>query len=255
LRRLRSKGRIEFLNLSGQSPITAKIAKGLAALESVRKFRIWCRVTRTAMRHVIPIPGLEELDILEIRYPGRLENFDVATGIKIFRCDFLSDRDLLEIARLPNLEELWAPNAVLSAEVMAAILSIPKLRKLDLEATRLDNELAAAIASSSTIEELDIGATRMTAEGLRGICTMSQLRRLDIWALDIQEADLEMLGNLPNLEYLIVGGYEGQTTLTSKGVIPRLAQLSSLRCIWLDGIPLSGTELAALKKRFEYVRN
>ena len=69
---------------------------------------------------------------------------------------------------------------------------------------------------------------------------MSQLRSLDIWALDIQEEDLELLNDLPNLEYLSIGGgYEDQTTLTSKGVLPRLAQLPSLKRVWLDGITLS----------------
>ena len=207
------------------------------------------------MRHVISIPGLEGLQLRGIRHPGVLENFEGATEIKTFLCDFLSDDDLLAIARLPNLEDLAAQTATLSARALEAILRMPKLRKLDLEETELDDDMATALPSSSTLEALDIGATRVTAVGLRSICTMSQLRHLDIWALDIQEEDLELLGSLPNLEYLSLGGYEGQTTLTSKGVLPRLAQLPSLKRIWLDGIALSSNERAALEKRYEYVRN
>ncbi len=256
LRSLRSQGRIEYLELTKQPLITARVAKELSALVSVRLLYLWCTITRTAMRHVISIPDLEILDILEIRYPGALENFVEATELKTFRCNhYMSEDDLLEVSRLPNLAELGAQNATLSTRALGAILSLPKLRKLDLECTDLDDKMATALASSSTIEALEVGATRVTAKGLRSICTMSQLRSLDIWALDIQEEDLDLLNDLPDLEYLSIGGHDEQTTLTSKGVLPRLAALPSLKRVWLDGITLSSSERAALEKRYEYVRN
>ena len=256
LRNLCSQGRFEFLSLTKQPLIMAKVAKELTALSSVRSLWLWCPTTRTALRHVISIPGLEILDILEIRYPGALENFSEATQLKEFRCNgSMSEDDLLEVSRLPNLEELAAQNASLSTKALDAILGMSRIRNLDLEATALNDNMAAVLATSSTIETLEIGATRVTAKGLRSICTMSQLRSLDIWALDIQEKDLEILGSLPNLERLSLGGYDGQTTLTSKGVLPRLAQLPSLKRIWLDGIALSSSERAALEERYEYVLN
>lgn len=255
LRRLRSQGQIECLSLTKQPLITAELAKELAALVSVRWLHLWCATTRTAMRYVIPIPGLEELDVLRIRYPGTLENFVGATDLKRFQCGFMTELDLLEISRLPNLEELCAQNAALSTGALDAILGLPKLRKLDLEEANLDDKMATALASSSTIEALEVGATRVTAEGLQSICTMSQLRSLDIWALDIQNEDLDLLSELPNLEYLSIGGPDYQNTLTSKGVLPRLAALPSLKRVWLDGITLSSDERVALEKRYEYVRN
>ena len=156
---------------------------------------------------------------------------------------------------MPNLEELGAQCAMISTRALDNILSLPKLRNLDLEETEFDDKMATALASSSTIEALDVGATRVTAKGLRSICTMSQLRSLDIWALDIQEKDLDLLNDLPNLEYLSIGGHDDQTTLTSKGVLPRLAAFPSLKRVWLDGITLSSSERAALERRYEYVRN
>ena len=252
LRNLRTHGRIDCLSLSNQHPFTAKLAKELSGLSSVRWLHLWCTTTRTAMRHIISIPGLVDLHILGLRHPGALEKFAEATELNTFRCDFLSANDLLEISRLPNLEELGAQNATLSARALDAIVGLSKLRKLDLEESELDDEMAVTLAQSTTIDALEVGATLVTARGLRSICTMSQLRYLDIWAIDIQEDDLELLSELPNLEQLSLGGYEGQTTLTSNGVLPRLAALPSLKRVWLDGINVSRSEKAALGKRYEF---
>ena len=75
LRGLRSHGPIDCLSLTKQPVITAALAKALTGLVSVRWLHLWCATTRTAMGHVIKIPGLEELDVLGIRHPGALVNF------------------------------------------------------------------------------------------------------------------------------------------------------------------------------------
>jgi hypothetical protein len=84
---------------------------------------------------------------------------------------------------------------------------------------------------------------------------LSQLRSFDIWAIDIVESDLDVLSNLSQLEYLSVGGYDDQTILTAKGVLPRLKEIPSLKRIWLDGIVLTESEKKALKEQYEYVQN
>lgn len=114
--------------------------------------------------------------------------------------------------------------------------------------------MAGTLATSKMISQLDVGATRLGPKGLQLICQMTQLRELDIWALDIEESDLDMLAALSNLEYLSVGGYDEQTVLTAKGVLPRIAQLPSLKRLWIDGIPLTSDEVAKLEKRYEHVQ-
>jgi hypothetical protein len=186
LRQFCAPGRFDSLSLTKQPLITARIAKELSALESVKTLWLWCPITRTAMRHVISMPDLEILDILRFRGPGALENFSGATALKEVRCNGgMSEADLLAIAELPNVEELAAQWSALTLRALEAILGMPKLHRLDLEATPLDDEMAKALAKSSNIDMLEIGATRVTAAGLRDICTMSQLHYLDIWQLDI----------------------------------------------------------------------
>ncbi|MEM7221804.1 MAG: hypothetical protein AAF495_02415 [Pseudomonadota bacterium] len=254
LRALRSAGPIDCLSLTKHPLITAKLATALSGIPSLRWLHLWCETTRTAMGRIIAIPGMEELDVLQLRKPGTLGNFAHAGGLKRFQCAFMSEEDFLEISRSPNLVRLMAQNGTLSIRALDAVLELPKLRELDLEEANLDDEMAAALASSSTVETLDIAATRVTAKGLRSICAMSQLRALDIWALDIVDEDLDLLTGLPNLEYLSIGGHEHHPTLKAKGVLPRLAALPSLKRIWLDGIPLSRSEEAALKRRYDDVR-
>jgi hypothetical protein len=255
LQSLNRYGRLDKLSLTKQPLLTAKLACHFSALQSVLWLWLWCPVTRTAMQHIMTIRDLERLDILDIRHSGRLKNFSEAKTLKIFRCNYLSETDILEIAKLPVLQELGAQNSAITQRALEALLQIPTLENLDLEATKFDDDMAAIVAESKTIQHLSIGASRLTSQGLKKISTMTQLRSLDIWAIDIVEADLDLLSKLSKLEYLSIGGYDDQTVLTAKGILPRLNEIPSLKRIWLDGIVLTEHEKLALNAQYEYVRN
>jgi Leucine-rich repeat (LRR) protein len=238
-----------------KNPVTVKISEGFRALKSVSLLSLWLSVNRTAMRNIITIPNLESLYILDLCHPGKLVNFKKAAKLKEFLCSFMSENDLLEISNLPVLEDLSAQNAKITPKTLEALLCVPTLKHLDLEASEFDDCMANILAKSSSITHLDVGATKLTSKGLKIISTMQQLQSLDIWALNIKEKDLELLFSLPYLEYFSIGGVDEQTTLTSKGVIPRLKEMRSLKRVWLDGISLSPGEKAELEKKIEYVRN
>jgi hypothetical protein len=256
LQSLNKYGRIDKLSLTKQSLLTAKLARHFSELQSVRWLWLWCSVNRTAMRHIMTIPDLETLDILDIRPLGRLKNFSEASTLKVFRYNMgLSEIDILEIAKLPVLQELGAQSSAITQRALEALLQIPTLENLDLEATTFDDDMAAIVAESKTIQHLDVGASRLTSQGLKKISAMTQLRSLDIWAIDIVEADLEFLSKLSKLEYLSIGGYDDQTVLTAKNILPRLKEIPSLKRIWLDGIILTEHEKLALKAQYEYFRN
>ncbi len=255
IRELAGLGQIGTLSISRCNSITAKISKAFGHLESVDALWLWCDVTRTAMRHIFTIPELTTLDVLEICRPGHLQCMESATALTTFRANhYMSEQDLLAVSKLPMLEELGAQNSEISPVALAALLEMPNLRRIDLEGSAFDDDMGAAVAQADQITNLEIGATRITGKGLKAICGMKQLRFLDLWANDIAEEDLDMLADLPNLEYLSVGGYEDQTTLTSEGVLPRLNRISSLRHIWLDGIPVSETEMEELEQRYDRVQ-
>ncbi len=253
---LKNHSHIEKLSLTKQSLVTAKIANGFKSLKSVRWLWLWCPVTRTSMRDVISIPNLEVIDILEIRHPGKLMDFQQADNLKAFRCNnCMTEADLIEISNLPALKELGAQNSAITPKALDALLCVPTLEHIDLEATEFNDEMAATVAKSTSITHLEVGASKLSSKGLKLISEMEQLQSLDIWAVNIAEKDLELLFNLPKLEYLSIGGVDDQTSLTSKGVLPRLKKIPSLKKVWLDGIFLSPSERSELEERYEYFRN
>lgn len=255
-RPLKKYCKIEKLSLTKQPVVTAKIASGLSSLQSVRQLWLWSSITRTAMRHVISLPNLEVLDILEIRHPGSLSKFSEAISLKEFRCNHcMTEADLLEISTLPMLQELGAQNSSISQPALEALLQMPKLEYIDLEATDFNDEMAAIISKSNMIKHLEIGASKLTSEGLKKISGMSQLQTLDIWSTNIHESDLKLLSKLPNLEYLSLGGHIDQSRFTAKGVLPYLKDMPSLKRLWLDGIVLTENEKKELEETYEYFRN
>ena len=134
---------------------------------------------------------------------------------------------------------------------VAGVVSHPNLKSLNIEESNLDDTLAKQLAASTQITHLYVGATKLSPVGLREICKMKQLEALDIWSLDLDHDDLDLLTELPNLQYLSVGGYDEQERLTFEGVWPHLTKLPALERVWLDGIPMTDEEAKKLRQRFQ----
>ena len=83
---------------------------------------------------------------------------------------------------------------------------------------------------------------------------MNQLQSLDLWATDLSESDLEVVRDLPNLEYLSIGGYRDTGSLDSEIVVSLLLAMPSLESAWLDGIGVSAAQIARLDERNLKVR-
>jgi Leucine-rich repeat (LRR) protein len=207
------------------------------------------------MRSVIGIRGLRILDVLSITSPGRLEGFASATSLETFRGNhYLTEEDLLEVTTCKSLREIGIQNAALSSRALEALLALPRLETLDVEATVFDDAMAKRISTSKHLRSLDVGATKLSRRGLMYICRMRQLRSLDLWATRIEEEDVELLSQLPNLEYVSIGDAEGNTKFNAKTLLPRLAAIRSLQRVWLDGVIVSPGQKAKLESRFSTVR-
>lgn len=244
-------GPIEKLSLTKISLLTVKLAQQLSRLQ-VEQLWLWCDVTRRAMRHVIQLKGIRVLDVLCIRGPGKLANFDKALDLEVFRANHsMTEADLLQVVQCIQLRELGAQSAELTNKVVAAILALPNLTKLDLESTRFDDRMAAKVCHSKTIKSLDIGATRITRSGLSHLIQMEQLESLDLWATDLNEMDLRLLLELPNLEYLSLGNYDGLPQLDPQQITQLVLQCSKLKTVWLDGISLEMDQKSALEAKLE----
>jgi hypothetical protein len=166
----------------------------------------------------------------------------------------MSESDLLGVAQCQTIQEFEAQNSELTHRALSALIELPHLRALDVEATRFDDAMAKRLARSKTISSLDIGAARVTGTGLRSLLEMQQLRSLDLWATQLTEDDLPVLRELPDLEYLSLGNFDGYPSLDPKRVVPALLELPSLKRVWLDGIPVEPEHRAVLEAKLESVR-
>ena len=249
---LRDAGHLEKLSVTEIDLVTVRHIQQMASIRSVGWLWLWCDVTRRAMRHVIQLPGLTVLDVLSIQGPGELGCFSSARNLREFRANhYLTEQDLLQVAKCESLQEIGAQNSTLTHRSLAALLSLPHLRSLDIEATAFNDRMAKQLSYSKTISSLDIGATKLTGIGLRHIASMEGLHSLDLWATSIAEKDLVLLRELPQLEYISLGNYDGDVSLDPEQVVPVLMDLPSLKRIWIDGMFLTLDQIALLESKLE----
>ncbi|EBA15388.1 hypothetical protein RSK20926_00510 [Roseobacter sp. SK209-2-6] len=254
LRGLRPRGAIRQFHAGRGCLFDIKKARELCTWPSIQEVELWCDVTKAAFRELMSVRGLEELHVLNLRTHGGLQGMPLPASLSTVGVGWATSGDLQQIARLTGLKSLRAENSGLSTRAVSALLEMDSLESLDLGASNLDDGLAETLSHSGSIQRLFIQGTRVTSSGLKRVCAMKQLRELDIWALRIEEKDLEMLSELPNLEYLSVGGYDNQTELTAEGVLPRIEKLPALKSIWLDGIRVPDADVSRLREKYEHVQ-
>lgn len=257
LRGLRRRGAMAQLRVSGQPLLTAAIARGFDSLVSVQHLRLQCATTRTAMRHVVALPGLRVLEVLRLQSPGRLEGFAANRTLEVFRCNHgLSETDLLEIAGCPSLRQLAARGSHLTARAFEALLPLVHLESLDLEDTCFDDSMAARLHARASLRRLHVGQTALTREGLQHIARLRQLRSLDIWGNPIAETDIDLLAELPQLESLSLGrasAREGLPTFDACTLLPRLQAIPALKHVVLEGVSVSDEQRSRYERHFERV--
>lgn len=252
---LRDMGHIAQLSLTDIPLVTVQLAQRLKPLQSIGQLWLWCNVTRRAMRHIVQLPGLKILDVLCIRGPGELGHFQKARSLEVFRANHgLSEQDLLEIATCTSIRQLGIQNAALTPPALQALLALPALHTLDAEATPFDDHMAKSLSQSRTLTSLDVGATRITRRGLGHLVTMHGLKSLDLWANALTEDDLDLLLELPQLEYVSIGNYDRLPSLDPRRVVPLLLRLPALKRVWLDGIAPSIEQRGALQEKLDSVR-
>lgn len=242
------------LHLSPDRVLDAKRAEALVEWPPVTTVSVYAPTTKAALRRLLSLPGLEALYLSDLCQHGSLSQAPRPASLRTFRCDWLHSKDLLQLSTLLDPESFASHYANLSEPFVKNLLNLSNLKHLDLEGSNLDDGLVELLATSRQIERLYLGATRIGPAGLQNICTMEQLTELDTWALKLEECDLECLTALSKLEYLSLGGYEGQSGLTAQGVLPLLERLPVLKSLWLDGIALSVAEIEMLKQRYEHVQ-
>ncbi len=222
---------------------------------AIEKLVLGGPVTRQALRHLVNIPSLKHLEVQNIRRHGSMLGLEIPITLSSIKIGFGANaKDITAIATGRGLTEICLESSFCSAKAVAALANLPLLKTLHLEGARFSDADAMALAKSDSIRHLYVQTTQLGAAGLASLCRMEQLESLDLWANRLHAEDLDKLRTLPNLSHLSVGQFEWKKDLKADKVVPRIANLRTLKSVWLDGVAVSQEQEKALRDRFDHVQ-
>ena len=204
-----------------------------------------------------PKPAEEEED--ERPKPAEESDYDIRPlaafpRLRILSLDWtISDRDLVHISNLRNLEDLNLSNTGIGDEGLSHIASLSKLKNLRCNDTRVGDAGLTSLVGLSRLEVLELSETRVTDVGLAHLSGLSRLTRLDLTSTRVTGAGLKYLAGLPQLAQLdLVHTQTGDAGLESLLAVKSLRYLSLretnvtdggvenlMKMTWLSGLDIS----------------
>jgi Leucine-rich repeat (LRR) protein len=201
------------------------------------------------------------------------------------RASWITDSDLAELARLPNLTHLdlsltrisdhgleQLKDATASTELnlysdelvtdagLSALKGWKHLKRLSVRGTKITDTTLQHLSGITSLESLDAGYAQITDVGLELLTPLTNLKELAIGGNKLTDAGLESLRQLPGLIYLDLSGAERtdsglwSVSLTEPG-LEVIATLQNLRHLRLNGTLVSarGLEKVAGLSKIEWL--
>jgi hypothetical protein len=190
------------------------------------------------------------------------------------RATWVTDGDLIELARLPKLETLDLSQTRITDQGLAylkmarglldvnlayaekigdpahaVIREWKHLRRLSLRGTVIADETAASAASLPELEMLDIGDSIVGDVGLEALALAPKLKELSMGNIRISDYGYQSLREFTNLRHLDLSGgrHRGFTTMKEEAV-EAVASLSQLRVLRLGHIKFPAKSMAVLSR-------
>src|SRR5215469_14721187 len=163
---------------------------------------------------------------------GRIERDSAGRVVAVnLRGAWISDVEMIELARLPDLERLDLSHTRITDEGMLNLRPAPKIRDLKLFYSEwITDQGMTAIKEWKSLRRLDVRGTRISDGTLEIGGHMPQLEALDIAHTEVTDVGLEKLITLTNLKELSLG----RGRLTNAGLI-MLRMLPQLTYLDLSG--------------------
>jgi internalin A len=197
------------------------------------------------------------------------------------RGSWISDVDMMELARLPDLERLDLSHTRISDEGMLNLKPAPKikdlklfysewitdqgmtaikqwkhLKRLDLRGTRISDGTLELVGGLTGIEALDIAHTEVTDIGLENLITLVNLKELAVGRGRLSNSGLVALRMLPTLTYLDLSGARptppdapaarGEGSGIPEETLKAIAELKDLRVLYLGFSAITSDGLRTL---------
>ena len=204
---------------------------------------------------------------------GRIEsagNGEV-TGVNL-RASWITDSDLIELARMPQIERLDLSQTRISDQGLAYLKTATKLvevnlayaekigdpahavikhwknlRKLNLRGTVIADETAASAASLPELEVLDIADTIVGDVGVEALAAAQKLKVLSMGNIRMSEVGFQSLRQLTTLSHLDLSGkrHQGPANISARG-IEAIASLRQLKVLKLGHTKFPAKSFSAL---------
>jgi hypothetical protein len=217
------------------------------------------------------------------RLGGKIERDRAGRIVAVnLRGAWVNDADMIELARLPDLERLDLSHTRISDEGMLNLKAAPKitdlklfysewitdqgltairdwkhLKRLDLRGTRISDGTLEIIGKLSGLEALDIAHTEVTDVGLENLITLVNLKELALGKGRITNAGLVGLRMLPTLTHLDLSGSRptppdapggrGAAAVIPEETLKAIAELTDVRVLQLGYSAINADGLHILR--------
>lgn len=192
------------------------------------------------------------------------------------RASWITDSDISELARFPNLTRLDlsltrvsdhglqqlkdAPDIIdlnlysdelITDAGLSALKGWKHLKRLNVRGTKISDTTLQHLSNVSSLESLDAGYAQITDVGLDLLTPLTNLKELAIGGNKLTDAGLQPLRQLPGLIYLDLSGAQRtdsglwSVSLTEPG-LDAIATLKNLRHLRLNGTLVSSHSLERL---------
>ena len=166
---------------------------------------------------------------------GKVKRDQAANVVAVdLRGRWIYDSQMIELARMPRLEQLDLSHTRISDEGMLYLKTAPAitelnlyyteqitdlginaikdwkhLKRLNLRGTRISDGALEVISHLTQLEALDIANTQITDNGLDSLMTLVNLKELSVGRRLESDNEVELLRLLPTLTYLDLSGPTG----------------------------------------------
>ena len=145
---------------------------------------------------------------------------------------WVSDADLERLSGLANLNRLVLAHTRVTDAGFAHLAALKNVRELDCYyAEFFTADALAHLSEWQSLERLVLRGTRVTSKALEHLAKLKSLRTLDLGYSQIDDANLDLLAELPRLDTLALGG----NRISAAG-LAQLRLLKSLRHLDLAGV-------------------
>jgi len=162
------------------------------------------------------------------RLGGKVERDPAGRIVAVnLRGSWINDAEMIELARLPELERLDLSHTRISDEGMLNLKPAPKIKDLKLFYSEwITDQGMTAIKEWKHLKRLDVRGTRISAGTLEIVSRITGLEALDIAHTEVTDLGLDNLITLINLKELAVGrGRLSNSGLTALRMLPTLTYL------------------------------